>query len=434
MFFRKQNIDLNQLTQDKKTLEQRATAINKNVALIEFTPDGIVRTANDLFLKTVGYSLSEVQGQHHKIFCEEEYVRSSAYQNFWKALSEGKPQSGSFRRVKKDGSHLMLEATYFPIYDDSNTLTGYFKIATDVTSTYAEMSRQKALENALDKSMAIIEFDPDGTIVAANQNFLKAVKYSLKDVLGRHHRIFCYDRFYQDNPRFWQDLQKGRYFSGQFERKTSTGESIWIEATYNPVLDETGRVVRVIKFATDITARVKQNHAVLEVAQLSSSTAEETSQIADHGAKLLSTSVNMSEHILEKVEQATASIHALNEQSLNIEKMVSTISGIADQTNLLALNAAIEAARAGEQGRGFAVVADEVRQLASRTSQSTSEINNVVIQNRKLTKAATEQMSNVKESAIASNGQIIEVSSVMREIKEGAENVSKSVSSLMSSN
>ncbi|RAU19881.1 hypothetical protein DN062_02070 [Nitrincola tibetensis] len=432
MFFRKQKGVSDSQAKASQASDLLVSAINKSVATIEFTPDGIVKTANPLFLQAVGYSLSEVQGQHHKIFCEPDYARSTAYQDFWRKLHQGQSQSGTFRRVKKDGVLIVIEATYFPIFNNENQLTGFFKIASDVTEVHAEIAKQKALADALNKSMAIIEFEPDGTILSANDNFLNAVRYSLKDIVGRHHRIFCYDKFYQEKPRFWQDLQKGHVFSGQFERKTSTGESIWIEATYNPILDETRRVVKVVKFATDITARVKENHAVMEVAQLSSATAEETSQIADHGAQLLSTSVAMSEQILEMVEQAALSISDLNAQSLNIEKIVSTISGIADQTNLLALNAAIEAARAGEQGRGFAVVADEVRQLASRTSQSTSEIHNVVIQNRKLAQAATEQMSNVKESAIASNGQIIEVSSVMREIKEGAENVSKSVSTLMS--
>lgn len=255
--------------------------------------------------------------------------------------------------------------------------------------------------------------------------------YSRDEVIGKDHRIFCFDKFYDDNPHFWRDISSGKFFTGQYQRKTSSGQVIWLEASYNPIFDEDGNVVKVIKFAADITSRIEQNETVMRAAEMSFSTAEETSQIAKNGVDLLSASVQMSNSILQHVSDTSANIDQLNHESKNIENIVSTISDIAEQTNLLALNAAIEAARAGDQGRGFAVVADEVRKLASRTSQSTEEIREVVKQNRKLTQDVTLKMESVKERAITSTEQLNAVSSVMTEILHGAEDVSRTVSSLL---
>ncbi|ODN65456.1 Biofilm dispersion protein BdlA [Methylophaga muralis] len=289
----------------------------------------------------------------------------------------------------------------------------------------------EAAFSALDRSMAIIEFTGDGHILNANENFLATVGYSLQDVVGKHHRIFCFDQFYEENPNFWSQIGSGHFFTGQYERKHASGKTIWLEASYNPVFDDTGKVVKVIKFASDITSKIELNHKVMRAAEMSFSTAEETAQIAKNGAELLTTSVQMSNIILQHVSETSGNIEQLNAESKNIENIVSTINDIAEQTNLLALNAAIEAARAGDQGRGFAVVADEVRKLASRTSTSTDEIKEVVRKNRKLTSDVTLKMDSVKERAMASNDQLNAVSSVMNEILQGAEDVSRTVSSLL---
>ncbi len=247
---------------------------------------------------------------------------------------------------------------------------------------------------------------------------------------GKHHRIFCDDHFYQENPHFWEELGRGQFKSGLFCRQNSHGSKVWLEATYNPILDDNRRVVKVIKFASDITERINKSDAVREAAMLAHDAARETLSCAERGAGLLSSVVDTSSLIASQLTHSIGLINQLNEQSRSIEAIVSTISSIADQTNLLALNAAIEAARAGDQGRGFAVVADEVRQLAARTSLSTDEIAKVVQNNRELTAKVTAEMSDVAGSAELGKQQVGEVNEVMSEIRREANNVSATVSGL----
>ncbi|MBV7316993.1 PAS domain-containing methyl-accepting chemotaxis protein [Shewanella sp. NIFS-20-20] len=404
-------------------------SIKDSVACIEFSPDGTILDANAHFLAVAGYTLDEVRGKHHQIFCCADYRNSPTYRQFWSDLAAGRSQSGIFQRINKQGEDIWLSATYFPIRQNGN-VQRVMKIASDVTLDKKKSDTQSAVFDALSRSQAVIEFTPDGKIITANANFLSAMGYSRDQIVGQHHRMFCYDRFYDENPHFWNDLKNGQYKSGQFERKLSSGQTIWLEATYNPIKDEAGKVVKVIKFATDISDRVNQDKAVREAAEIAYSTSEETAQIAQQGAGLLEATVETSNIIADQVNKTTVSINQLNEQSKSIEAIVSTISAIAEQTNLLALNAAIEAARAGDQGRGFAVVADEVRQLAARTSQSTDEIASVVSENRQLTASANEQMNLVAKTADSGKQQISEVVAVMDEIKRGAQNVSQTVSNL----
>ncbi|MFC3137503.1 methyl-accepting chemotaxis protein [Shewanella submarina] len=404
-------------------------SIKNSVAFIEFTPDGTIKDANNLFLNAVGYSIDEIRGQHHRMFCHSAYASSSQYRQFWADLANGVAQTGMFNRKNKAGEEMWLQATYIPVKQNGSVVK-VVKVASDITEEKLRLDEQAAVFAALERAQAIIEFTPDGNILTANQNFLGAVGYSREQIVGKHHRIFCPESFLQDNPNFWPDLASGQHKSGLFERRGAGGQVLWLEATYNPVMNDRGEVVKVIKFCSDITERIVRQQAVREAAEVAYSTSEETAQIAVQGADLLRNSVQTSSVIAEQVQRTTESINQLNEQSKNIEAIVSTISAIAEQTNLLALNAAIEAARAGDQGRGFAVVADEVRQLAARTSQSTDEIASVVSENRNLTAGATEMMNQVGQTAESGKDQINQVAQVMEEIRTGAENVSQTVANI----
>lgn len=431
LFNRKLKTDLAESQRHLADATDFADAIEANIATIQFQPNGTIIGANRLFLDVVGYSAAELQGQHHRVLCDPGHANSAEYGAFWNALKAGRKQQGTFQRRHKNGAKLWLEATYFPVVNRRGDVTRVFKIAADVTEMQDRLRDQLAIQTAIDRSMAIIEFKPDGQIVTANANFLSLMGFQLADLVGKHHRVLCFEQFYRDQPNFWEKIQRGQFQSGQFQRRHARGDSVWLEASYNPIFDADGRVVKVIKFASDVTENVNRNTTVIQAAEMSFSTAEETSQIAQTGAELLATSVTMSNEITEQINQTGEVINRLNEQSRNIASIVSTIREIADQTNLLALNAAIEAARAGDQGRGFAVVADEVRQLAARTSKSTAEIDQVVYANRNLTASVTERMDIVRSSAQSSNEQIAQVSRVMDEIYRGAVNVSKTVASLL---
>ncbi|OLF60494.1 hypothetical protein BTN33_02865 [Aeromonas veronii] len=412
-------------------LEQQGffDAVHGSVATITFTPDGTVLAANDLFLNVVGFSAPEVIGQHHRIFCDKLYAQSSDYQQFWADLKQGCSRTGVFQRFNKRGEAIWLEATYFPV-KLRGVVTKVIKIAADITEHHLQLLSQQAVVTALDRSLAVIEFTPGGEVIAANGNFLHTMGYTLAQVQGKHHRIFCDDQFYRDQPHFWDELGRGQFKSGLFCRQNSHGSKVWLEATYNPILDEHRKVVKVIKFASDITERINKSDAVREAAMLAHDAARETLNCAERGAGLLSSVVDTSSLIASQLTHSIGLINQLNEQSRSIEAIVSTISSIADQTNLLALNAAIEAARAGDQGRGFAVVADEVRQLAARTSLSTDEIAKVVQNNRELTAKVTSEMSDVASSAELGKQQVGEVNEVMSDIRREANNVSSTVSDL----
>lgn len=433
MFFNK-NKQLLDTENKLSELQWQLDSINRNVAEIRFRPDGSVIYASNIFLEMLGYKLEEIAGQHHRIFCEKNYASTADYSRFWQKLADGHLQSGLFRRLRKDGNLVLIEATYIPVQNQDGKVIEIIKIGSDVTQRENELLSLRAVHAAISRSMAEIEFTPNGDILHANENFLRAMGYRLSDIKGRHHRMFCFDNFYQENTNFWQSLKGGTFFSGQFERKTASGETIYLEATYNPVVDEAGQVVKVLKFATDVSSQKHKADEIRQAAELSFTTAEETSQISVRGMESLASSIELSQSTLNLINGAVILITQLNAQAKDIEKIVTIIQGVAEQTNLLALNAAIEAARAGEMGRGFAVVADEVRQLAARTSSATVEIQNVVTANGKLTQQLNIDMNSIARSAEENNDQIATVTTIMREISDGADHVARTVSTLFKDN
>ncbi|MFD1006964.1 methyl-accepting chemotaxis protein [Oceanisphaera ostreae] len=406
-------------------------AIRSHMAVIEFTPQGEILDANNGFLAVVGYSLTEVQGAHHQMFCAPQLVNSAKYREFWQQLGQGQSQSGAFARLNRQGDVIWLEATYFPVLDEQGTVVKILKIASDITEKQHRLDAQQAVLSALHLSMAVIEFSVDGNIISANDNFLSTMSYREEQIKGQHHRLFCDEEFYQQQPHFWQELASGQHKSGRFKRFDATGREIWLEASYNPILDDGGKVTRVIKFASEITARVQRGQQAREASEVASVTATQTASIAEQGSRFLQASVATSSQIADDLEQATLVIQRLNEQARNIEEIVATISSVADQTNLLALNAAIEAARAGEQGRGFAVVADEVRKLAGRTSKATAEIGQVVQQNRELTVQVSAAITAVTLVADQGKQQVLDVAGIMTDIHQGAQAVQEAVVGLV---
>ena len=327
------------------------------------------------------------------------------------------------------GKDASLRSIVQPVRSSEGRIKQFSIFSSDLTRTIESSREHENLITALMRSTALIEFDLEGHVLTANDRFLGAMGYSLAQIEGKHHRMFCEPQEYNsaEYQQFWKRLNAGEFVAARFKRVDSHGRLVWLEATYNPVLDANERLYKVVKFATVITDQVNREQAVAEAANIAYSTSLQTDDSAQRGTTVVTQAVDVMRDLAQHMQQAGEGIEALNAQSQVIGSIVKTISGIAEQTNLLALNAAIEAARAGEQGRGFAVVADEVRQLASRTSKATEEIVGVVRQNQDMARDAVALMADGRAQAEQGLALAAEAGTVIVEIQDGAQKVVSAV-------
>ncbi|MBL8177535.1 MAG: PAS domain S-box protein, partial [Bryobacterales bacterium] len=307
-------------------------AIGKAQAVIEFNMDGTILTANDNFLNTLGYSLREIHGRHHSMFVDDAYQRSPEYREFWAQLNRGEYVAGEFKRIGKGGKEIYIQASYNPILDPGGKPFKVVKYATNITEQKLKNADFAGQIDAISKSQAVIEFNMDGTIVTANDNFLGALGYTLREIQGRHHSMFVEESYARtpDYRDFWAQLNRGQYVSGEFKRIGKGGKEVFIQASYNPILDLNGKAYKVVKYATDVTVQVMVRNEITQTAQALASSSEELTAISQQMA-------NTSE---ETATQANIVSAASEEVSKNVgvvatgsEEMLASIREISKSAN-----------------------------------------------------------------------------------------------------
>ncbi|MCJ2122846.1 PAS domain S-box protein [Methylobacterium sp. J-077] len=457
-----------------RDLHSKVEALDRSQAIIEFALDGTIITANKNFLDAVGYRLDEIGGQSHGMLVAQAFRESEAYSDFWAALRRGEFQTGEFKCIGKSGREIWMQATYNPILGRDGKPIKVVKFASDVTEQALRTIGHEGQVTAINRVQAVIEFALDGTILTANDNFLATLGYRLEEVQGHHHSLFVdpTERDSAEYRRFWDALGRGEYQMAEYKRLAKGGREVFILGSYNPIFDRDGRLLKIVKFVTDVTATVLERRqraalqsaiaqdldAIAEAASGVSQQAGQAAQLSTHvsgdiqtvasGAEELAASVSeisaqvaqASEISGQAVDQAREThriIAGLSASAAQIGEVVALIQSIAAQTNLLALNATIEAARAGEAGRGFAVVASEVKELANQTARATEQIGTQIAGSQEATRGAVEAIGSIQgtivklnEVATAISTAVEQQSAVTREMSSSMQTAAQGVGAI----
>ncbi|MBB1248466.1 methyl-accepting chemotaxis protein [Rhizobium sp. G21] len=388
----------------KRSAVARYEAISRSHALIWFTPQGVILGANDNFCKALGYEQAEIVGQHHRLFVEPAIREAAEYGAFWRDLAEGAHKRGQFRRIAKDGHDVWIEASYDPITQNGKVV-GVVKIAADITATKIVSLHNENLLRALERSVAVVEFDPDGVVVEANSAFCQTMGYEKGEIVGQRHRMFC-DPAYavsQDYIDFWKKLRAGEFFSDTYRRVGKNGKEVWIQATYNPVFSSRGAIYRIVKFATDVTERMTA------VRTLSAAIGD----LADG---------NLISQVTIEVDRSMESTrHDFNTAVAKLDRVIGEIAGasrdIAVTSREMLDSAGSIAKRTEQQAASLeetSAALEQITQTVNDSSRRATEAGELVRQTRQ----SAEESGQVVSAAVAAMGQI--------------ENSSKEISNIIS--
>ncbi|MFN4163472.1 MAG: methyl-accepting chemotaxis protein [Ferrovibrio sp.] len=390
-------------------LRAQFDAINKSQAVIEFTPDGKILHANANFLKALGYTLDEIVGQHHSLFVTPAYRASAEYRDFWAKLGRGEFDVGQYKRIGKGGKEIWIEASYNPIFDKRGRPYKVVKFATDITQQKMTMANYEGQLAAIDKAQAVIEFTLDGTILHANENFLKTLGYTLDEVKGKHHSLFV-EPAYRDSAEykaFWAKLGRGEYDANQYKRIAKGGREVWIQASYNPIMDANGRPYKVVKYATDITAQTK-------AAQMMQLAVQQVQAVVE------ATKANDLTHRIE-LDGKTGEIRTLCE---GVNDLVDTlrdiIGGIREASETIA-------AASAEISTGSQDLASRTESQAAsieETAASMHEVTTTVKQNADNAQAASQLATAARDTAEKGGNVVRDAVSAVNEIEASAQKIS----------
>ncbi|KAB1075258.1 methyl-accepting chemotaxis protein [Methylobacterium planeticum] len=410
----------------------QVSAINKSQAVLHMSLDGTLLEANDMFLRLFGYERQSVIGKHHSMFVDPGMIESWEYASFWQKLRAGAYQQGEFKRAGIGGREVWIQATYNPIFDADGRPFKVVKFATDVTEAKLRAADHGGQFEAISRSQAVIQFDLNGVVLDANENFCDAMGYRIGEVRGQHHRMFVTPAYAasREYEEFWQRLRRGEFFSAIFARIGRNGRTVSIQATYNPILDLNGKPFKIVKYATDVTVNMEARAlAVASTAQTLSNVqsvaaaAEEMSASVAEIAEVMVRSKDAVDGIHGKAHAADQAQRRLRAAAQSMDGVVQAITKIAEQINLLALNATIEAVRAGEAGKGFAIVANEVKNLANQATVATAQILTEITAMQAVSDEVADTLSSitlgvasVQEFVTQATASIEEQSAVTREI------------------